>query len=56
MGRYARMLAAGIVLAVLFFILSLASGRFYVPPDEVAAILGSRFRSADHMGPQCTTS
>ncbi len=43
MGRYARMLAAGIVLAVLFFILSLASGRFYVPPDEVAAILGSRF-------------
>ena len=35
MGRYARMLAAGIVLAVLFFILSLASGRFYV--------LGSRF-------------
>ena len=43
MGRHARMLAAGIVLAVLFFILSLASGRFYVPPDEVAAILGSRF-------------
>ena len=43
MGRYARMLAAGIVLAVLFFILSLASVRFYVPPDEVAAILGSRF-------------
>lgn len=43
MGRYARKLAAGIVLAVLFFVLSLASGRFYVPPDEVAAILGSRF-------------
>lgn len=31
------------VLAVLFFVLSLSVGRFYVPFDQVAAILASNF-------------
>ena len=35
MGRFARMMAAESVLAVLFFILSLSVGRFYVPFEEV---------------------
>lgn len=43
MGQYARMMAAGSVLAVLFFVLSLSVGRFYVPFDQVAAILASNF-------------
>ena len=43
MGQYARMMAAGSVLAVLFFILSLSVGRFYVPFDQVVAILASNF-------------
>ena len=43
MGKYARMMAAGSVLAVLFFVLSLSVGRFYVPFDQVAAILASNF-------------
>lgn len=43
MGQYARMMTAGSVLAVLFFILSLSVGRFYVPFDQVVAILASKF-------------
>ena len=43
MGQYARMMAAGSVLAVLFFVLSLSVGRFYVPFDQVVAILASKF-------------
>ena len=43
MGQYARMMAAGSVLAVLFFVLSLSVGRFYVPFDQVVAILASNF-------------
>ena len=43
MGQYARMMAVGSVLAVLFFILSLSVGRFYVPFDQVVAILASTF-------------
>ena len=43
MGQYARMMAVGSVLAVLFFVLSLSVGRFYVPFDQVCAILASNF-------------
>lgn len=43
MGQYARMMAAGLVLAIVFFIVSLSVGRFYVPFDQVILILASHF-------------
>lgn len=43
MGQYARMMAAGLVLAAVFFIVSLSVGRFYVPFDQVILILASHF-------------
>ena len=43
MGRFVHMMAAGGVLAILFFVLSLSVGRFYVPFDQVVLILASNF-------------
>ena len=54
MGQYARMMTAGSVLAVLFFVLSLSVGRFYVPFDQVVAILA--LKSPSHGMRRCITS